>query len=57
MRAKVVEAEAQVPMAISESFRNGHLGVMDYYKMKNVMADTQMRETLGGASTKPTEKN
>ncbi|MDR2694247.1 MAG: flotillin-like protein FloA [Chitinispirillales bacterium] len=48
MRAKVVEAEAQVPMAMAEAFRNGNLGIMDYYKMKNVAADTQMRETIGG---------
>jgi uncharacterized protein YqfA (UPF0365 family) len=47
MRAKVVEAEAQIPLAMSEAFKNGHLGIMDYYKMKNVMADTQMRESLG----------
>ncbi len=47
MRAKVVEAEAQIPLAISDAFKNGHLGVMDYYKMKNVVADTQMRESLG----------
>jgi uncharacterized protein YqfA (UPF0365 family) len=47
MRAKVVEAEAQIPLAMAEAFRSGHLGVMDYYKMKNVMADTQMRESLG----------
>jgi uncharacterized protein YqfA (UPF0365 family) len=50
MRAKVVEAEAQVPLAISDSFRSGNLGVMDYYRMKNIMADTTMRETLGGPS-------
>jgi uncharacterized protein YqfA (UPF0365 family) len=49
MRAKVVEAEAQIPLAISEAFKNGHLGVMDYYKMKNVVADTQMRESLGNS--------
>ncbi len=46
MKAKVVEAEAQVPLAISEAFRNGQLGVMDYYNMKNVLADTAMRETI-----------
>jgi uncharacterized protein YqfA (UPF0365 family) len=56
MRAKVVEAEAQVPLAISESFRSGNLGVMDYYRMKNVMADTQMRETIGSSGTKAGEK-
>ena len=45
-RAKVIEAEAQVPMAIAEAFRNGNLGVMDYYKMKNIQADTDMRENI-----------
>jgi uncharacterized protein YqfA (UPF0365 family) len=45
MRAKVVEAEAQVPMAMAEAFRAGHLGIMDYYRMKNVQADTSMRES------------
>lgn len=47
MKAKVVEAEAQVPLAMAEAFRNGHLGVMDYYRMQNVQADTQMRSSLG----------
>ncbi len=47
MRAKVVEAEATIPMAIAYAFKEGHLGVMDYYKMKNILADTQMRETIG----------
>ncbi len=51
MRAKVVEAEAQVPLAMAEAFRNGNLGVMDYYKMKNIVADTQMRGAIGGKST------
>ena len=46
MRAKVVQAEAEVPLAMAEAFRNGNLGIMDYYKMKNIMADTQMRETI-----------
>lgn len=49
MRAKVVEAEAQIPLAMAEAFRNGQLGVMDYYKMKNIMADTQMRSAIGGS--------
>ena len=52
--AKVIEAEAQIPLAMAEAFRAGHLGIMDYYKMKNVMADTSMRESLGGA---PQEEN
>ncbi|HEY8967123.1 MAG TPA: flotillin-like protein FloA, partial [Candidatus Methylacidiphilales bacterium] len=48
MRAKVVEAEAQVPLAMAEAFRAGNLGIMDYYKMKNVQADTQMRTSIAG---------
>ena len=43
-RAKVIDAEAQIPMAIAEAFRNGNLGIMDYMKYKNIMADTSMRE-------------
>ncbi len=46
MRARVVEAEAEVPLAIAESFRNGNLGIMDYYRMKNINADTDMRESI-----------
>jgi uncharacterized protein YqfA (UPF0365 family) len=46
MKAKVVEAEAQVPLALAEAFRSGQLGVMDYYKMENVKADTQMRTNI-----------
>ncbi len=59
MRAKVVEAEAQVPLAMAEAFRNGNLGVMDYYKMMNVQADTKMREGISGGgaeSAAPTGK-
>ena len=51
MRAKVVEAEAQIPMAIAEAFRNGNLGVMDYVKYRNVLADTEMRESIAGDSS------
>jgi uncharacterized protein YqfA (UPF0365 family) len=51
MRAKVVEAEAEVPLAMAEAFRKGQLGVMDYYKMKNIMADTEMRTAIGGAES------
>ena len=54
-RAKVVEAEAQVPLAIAEAFRSGRLGVMDYYNMKNVQADTRMRDSIGGEETKRSE--
>lgn len=52
MRAKVVEAEAQVPLAMAEALREGHLGVLDYYNMKNVQADTAMRETIAGTASK-----
>ena len=53
MRAKVVEAEAEVPLAMAEAFRNGRMGVMDYYNMKNVEADTKMRDSIssGGVTT------
>ncbi|MGH7307345.1 MAG: flotillin-like protein FloA [Candidatus Rokuibacteriota bacterium] len=49
MRARVVEAEAEVPRAMAEAFRQGHLGIMDYYRMKNVQADTTMRDAIAGA--------
>lgn len=45
-RAKVIEAEAQIPIAIAEAFRSGNLGIMDYYKFKNIQADTDMRENI-----------
>jgi len=45
-RAKVIEAEAEIPMAIAESFRSGNLGIMDYYKLRNIQADTEMRESI-----------
>ncbi len=49
MQAKVIEAQAEVPLAMADAFRKGNLGVMDYYKMQNIMADTSMRESLAGA--------
>ena len=48
MRARVVEDEASIPQAIAEAFRSGHLGVMDYYRLKNIQADTDMRSSIGG---------
>ena len=45
-RAKVIEAETQIPLAMAEAFRSGNLGVMDYYKIKNIQADTEMRENI-----------
>ena len=50
MQAKVVEAQAEVPKALSEALREGHMGVMDYYNMNNILADTKMRESLSGIS-------
>ncbi|HOX81381.1 MAG TPA: flotillin-like protein FloA [Chryseolinea sp.] len=47
-RAKVIEAEAEIPKAIAAAFVNGNLGVMDYYKMQNVQADTEMRNSISG---------
>jgi uncharacterized protein YqfA (UPF0365 family) len=55
-RARVIEAEAEIPKAISDSFRSGNLGIMDYYKMRNVQADTEMRESIAG-SDKDAKKN
>ena len=46
MRAKVVEAEAEVPMAMAEALRSGKLGVMDYYNLQNIAADTDMRKSI-----------
>lgn len=46
MNAKVVEAEAQVPLALAEAFRSGNLGVMDYYRLNNIKADTDMRDSI-----------
>lgn len=57
MRAKLVEAEAQIPQAIAEAFRSGHLGIMDYQRIKNLQADTQMRSAIGGAGATTTENS
>ena len=51
MRAKVVESEAQIPLAIAEAFRSGKLGVMEYYNMQNVQADTGMRKAIAEGSS------
>ncbi|MCG8425531.1 MAG: flotillin-like protein FloA [Proteobacteria bacterium] len=50
MRAQLVQAEAEVPKAMADALRSGRLGVMDYYNMKNVIADTEMRQSLGGST-------
>ena len=56
MRAKVVEAEAEVPKAMAQALREGKLGVMDYYNMQNVIADTQMRNSISETGVEPTSQ-
>ena len=53
MRARVVEAESEVPRAMAEAFRQGNLGIMDYYRMKNLQADTGMRDSIGRSEDPP----
>ena len=53
-RALVILAEAEVPKAMAEAFRSGHMGIMDYYRMKNVVADTSMRKSIAGDSDSET---
>lgn len=55
MRAKVVEAEAQIPMAMATAFTNGNLGVMDYYRLKNIESDTNMRDSISKPEGKKEE--
>jgi len=50
-RARLVEAEAEVPRAMADAFRSGALGIMDYYKLRNVQADTDMRRAIAGSGT------
>jgi uncharacterized protein YqfA (UPF0365 family) len=54
-RANVIQAEAEVPKAIAEAFKEGNLGIMDYYRYKNIMADTQMRESIAETPEGPSE--
>ncbi len=56
MRSRVVEAEAEIPRAIAEAFRKGNLGIMDYYRLKNIMADTEMRDSIAKME-RPSEKD
>ncbi|MFC2117543.1 flotillin-like protein FloA [Bacteroidota bacterium] len=55
-KAKVIEAEVQVPLAMAEAFRKGNLGIMDYYRMKNIEADTDMRDSIGKPTKRPPTK-
>ncbi|MBU2444501.1 MAG: flotillin-like protein FloA [Bacteroidetes bacterium] len=56
MRAKVTEAEAEIPKAIAEAFREGNLGIMDYYNLRNIQADTDMRQSISKGPGKKEEK-
>ncbi|MDW7690599.1 flotillin-like protein FloA [Flammeovirgaceae bacterium SG7u.111] len=55
-KAKVIEAEAQIPMAMADAFRSGNLGIMDYYKMQNIKADTDMRASVADTGDTPKKK-
>lgn len=52
MKAKVIQAEAEIPLAMAEAFREGNIGIMDYYRLKNIDADTNMRDSIGGSEKK-----
>ena len=56
MKAKVVEAEAEVPLAMADAFRKGNLGVMDYYNMKNIQSDTDMRDSISKSDSNKKDK-
>ena len=55
-RAKVIKAEAEIPKAIAEAFKSGNLGIMDYYRMQNIQADTDMRDAISGGGEKDAKK-
>ena len=55
MKAKVIEAEAEVPKAMAQAFIEGNLGIMDYYKMKNIQSDTDMRTSISDIDNKDKE--
>ena len=57
MRAKVIEAEAQVPQAMAQAFKEGNLGIMDYYKMQNIKSDTEMRSSISKGDEDSSEQD
>ena len=57
MKAKVVESEAQVPLAMAQAFKDGNLGIMDYYKMENIKSDTDMRDAIADTDVEKTSDN
>lgn len=56
-RAKVIEAEAQIPLAMADAFKSGNLGIMDYYRIKNIEADTNMRDSIAKPGVEPDRKS
>ena len=54
-RASLVDAEAEIPKAMAEAFESGRLGILDYYKMRNLQADTDMRKSIAGSGNSPTK--
>jgi uncharacterized protein YqfA (UPF0365 family) len=56
MRARVIEAEAEVPKAMAEALRSGNVGVMDYFRLKNIEADTSMRDSISKSSADEMQK-
>lgn len=56
-RAKVIEAEVEIPLAMAEAFRSGNLGIMDYYRLKNIEADTTMRDSISKGTQRSTDKS
>ena len=57
MKAKVVEAESQVPKAMAQAFRDGNMGIMDYYKMENINSDTTMRDAIADTDSDHSDDN
>ena len=57
MKAKVIEAEAEVPKAMAQAFRDGNMGIMDYYRMKNIQSDTDMRQSISDMDEKDDKEN
>ena len=57
MKAKVVEAESEVPLAMAEAFKKGNLGVLDYYKLDNIASDTSMRQSIAGVTDDSKEES
>ena len=55
MQAKVVEAESEVPKAMAQAFRDGNMGIMDYYKLENIKSDTTMRDSIAGTGSEQSQ--